>query len=98
MSHEIDYLQEEAQTLNQLRDMYSQRYMLVSRQLDPGERARVNKLFRSVDRLRNHIRHWLRDARTSTPQQAASYIILLKRGSGEVRERYKLLEASLYKQ
>lgn len=90
VSSEIDSYQK-------TRDAYKKQFWLRSKNMDHEQRKLIKKLFMKIDRLRNHLKLWLKHLVSKRPSNYDSYIQLIDRGRAEINNSFKQLDQVLYR-
>ena len=87
---------EDIRRYKQTRDAYKKQYWLRSNSLDAKQRKTAKKLFMKIDRLRNHIKFWLKHLVNKRPTNSDSYFVLISRGRAEIQNSLEQLDHVLY--
>lgn len=90
VSSEIDSYQK-------TREAYKKQFWLRSKDLDHAQRKLIKKLFMKIDRLRNHLKLWLKHLVSKKPSNYDSYMQLIERGKTEINHSFKQLDQVLYR-
>lgn len=90
VSSEIDRYQK-------TREFFKKQFWLQSKNLDAEQRKLIKKLFTKIDRLRNHLKLWLRHLVSNKPSNHESYVALIERGKSEINTSFKQLDEALYR-
>lgn len=80
-----------------IREAYKKQFWLRSRDLDHQRRKAIKKLFMKIDRLRNHLKLWLKHLVVKKPSNYSSYMQLIERGKTEINNSFKQLDQALYR-
>ncbi len=83
--------------LKKTREAYKRQFWLQSKSMDHHQRKLVKKLFMKIDRLRNHLKLWLKHLVSHKPSNYDSYVQLIERGRSEIRNSFKQLDQALYR-
>lgn len=82
--------------LKQLRETYSKRFWIHSKSMNQEKRKHIKKLFRKIDRLRNHLMLWLKHLVSKKPSDYDNYVGLINKGKAEIQTSFKQLDEALY--
>jgi uncharacterized protein Yka (UPF0111/DUF47 family) len=98
MSEEFVYkMSDKIVSYQATRDAYKKQFWLRSKDISPAERKSIKKLFMKIDRLRNHLKLWLKHLVSKKPSNYNSYIQLIERGSFEITQSLYQLDKALHK-
>lgn len=89
VSNEID-------NYHKTREAYKKQFLLRSQNFNHEQRKMINKLFMKIDRLRNHVKLWLKHLVSKKPANYDSYVQLIDRGRAEINKSFKQLDQALY--
>lgn len=92
----IHQVSSEIDSYQKTREAYKKQFWLRSRELDHEQRKLIKKLFMKIDRLRNHLKLWLKHLVSRKPSNYDSYIQLIDRGRTEINNSFKQLDQALY--
>jgi len=81
--------------LKQARELYKKRFWIHSRSMDKQKRKSITKLFVKIDRLRNHLKLWLKQLANNKPSNHDSYVKLIERGKNEIDYSFRQLDKEL---
>lgn len=93
----IHQVSSEIDSYQKTREAYKKQFWLRSRELDHEQRKLIKKLFMKIDRLRNHLKLWLKHLVSRKPSNYDSYIQLIDRGRTEINNSFKQLDQALYR-
>lgn len=79
------------------REFFKKQFWLRSKNLDAEETKKIKKLFTKIDRLRNHLKLWLRHLVSNKPANRENYVTLIERGKTEINTSFKQLDKALYR-
>ncbi len=95
---EIDTLSDEISSFKKTRELYKKRFWIGSRAMDYEQRRLVRKLFMKIDRLRNHLKLWLRLLISNKASNRDNYVQLINKGKIEIQNSFKQLDRIMQKQ
>ena len=90
------YTATEISKFKQTRDAYKKQYWIRSKFISGQKRKIIQKTFKKVDRIRNHLKLWLTHMAKNRPSNQDSYIKLIERGRKEIQDSFKQLDRALY--
>lgn len=95
-----DYLHQissEIEGYQKTREAYKKQFWLRSKELSHEQRKLIKKLFMKIDRLRNHLKLWLKHLVSRRPSSYDNYLQLIDRGRDEIKSSFKQLDQALYR-
>lgn len=92
----IEQVSEELEELNRTRDHYRKYFWINSKKMSHQRRQQVKKLFMKIDRLRNHLKLWLKQVIGKKPINPGTYYFLIERSKQEAKESLKQLDKTIH--
>lgn len=93
-----DYIAKTTHEISQLkntREAYKKRFWIKSKRITPEKKKSIKKLFMKIDRLRNHLKLWLKHLVNNKPTNYYSYVQLINRSKNEINTSFKQLDKML---
>lgn len=87
----IDSIIKEVAELDYVRHQYKKQYWISSPKIGYRRRKKIKKLFTKVDRLRNHIKLWLKQIVKNKPTNYDSFKNHIEKAKGEAKTSLKIL-------